>query len=210
MEVVKLFRAFADTFTSARLLVELSVGHIKRSPFSEEAIAELKGEVIKLGSSYWLELRRGADDRSNVPIDFRFMQLVLDLAGDSDVSLGSFAPGVRVGPGTRLPRLPALYKAKRRWRLPEQMDTLEYLEEHPSSESIWRNNYTTLAPLEEQVLEVFARASLKGPDHRTSGTSCQGEIPIPGYCFSWSEPQGETRWEDHRTRAFLMAQTGWK
>ena len=136
MGVVKLFRASTNTFTSARLLVELSVGHTKKSPFSEEAIAELKGEIIKLANSHRLELRRSKDDRADVPIYFRFMQLVLDLAGDPEVALGSFSPGVRVGPGIRMPRLPALYKPKRRWRLPEQMDPLEYLEEHPSSESI--------------------------------------------------------------------------
>ena len=55
---MKLFRAFTDTFTSARLLVELSVGHIKKSPFSDEAVAELKDEIIKLASSHGLELRR--------------------------------------------------------------------------------------------------------------------------------------------------------
>ena len=54
-----------------------------------------------------------------------------------------------------MPRLPALFRAKRRWRLPEQIDPLEYLEEHPSCESIWRRNYMTLAPQEGQVLEVL-------------------------------------------------------
>ena len=48
------------------------------------------------------------------------MDLVLRLAGDPKVE--NYAQGVRVGPGTRTPRLPALYRPKRRWRLPEQTD----------------------------------------------------------------------------------------
>ena len=98
---MRLFRAFTNTFTSARLLVELSVGHIKKSPFSDEAVAELKDEIIKLASSHGLELRRDQEDRDDVSIDFRFTQLVLDLAWDPEVALGSFSPGVRVGPGIR-------------------------------------------------------------------------------------------------------------
>ena len=78
------------------------------------------------------------------------------------MALGSFSLGVRVGPGIRMPQLPALYKPMRRWRLPEQMDPQEYLEEHPSSESIWRRNYATLAPLEEQVLEVLHEQASRG------------------------------------------------
>ena len=69
---------------------------------------------------------------------------------------------VRSSPGIRMPWLPALYKPKRRWRLPEQMDPMEHLEEHPSSESIWRRNYATLAPLEEQVLEVLHEQASRG------------------------------------------------
>ena len=120
---MRLFRAFTNTFTSARLLVELSVGHIKKSPFSDGAVAELKNEIIKLASSHGLELRRDQEDRDDVSIDFRFMQLVLDLAGD-----------------------------------PGRSRSCTWF----SSESIWRRNYATLAPLEEQVLEVLHEQASRG------------------------------------------------
>ena len=99
---MRLFRAFTNTLTSARLLVELSVGHIKKTPFSDEAFAELEDEIIKLASSHGLELRTDQEDRDGVSIDFRFMQLVLDLAGDPEVALGSLSPEIRVGPGNLL------------------------------------------------------------------------------------------------------------
>ena len=42
------------------------------------------------------------------------------VAGDPEVHICDFSLGVRVVPGARLPRLPALYPAKKRWRLSEQ------------------------------------------------------------------------------------------
>ena len=46
--------------------------------------------------------------------------------------------------------------------LPEQMDPLEYQDEHPNCESNWRSNYAALAPLEEKVLEVLHDQALRG------------------------------------------------
>ena len=150
------FPSLHNTFTSARLLVELSVGtHQKSHPSRTKPLRNSRARSSSWRAHMVWNYDGIREDRDDVSIDFRFMQLVLDLAGDPEVALGSFSPGVRVGPGIRMPRLPALYKPKRRWRLPEQMDPLEYLEEHPSSESIWRRNYATLALLEEQVLEVL-------------------------------------------------------
>ena len=53
------------------------------------------------------------EDRKNIPIDCRFLQLLLTAAQDPEVHLCPFASGVRVGPGARLPRLPALYPPKK-------------------------------------------------------------------------------------------------
>ena len=50
------------------------------------------------------------------------MHLLLRASADPEVHPGAFAQGVKVGPGTRMPRLPALHRPKRRWRLESQMD----------------------------------------------------------------------------------------
>ena len=71
------------------------------------------------------------------------------------MNLGSFASGVRVGPGARLPRLPALYAPKKKWRLAEQSDPVRYQEERVSTEQVWRRNYSTLVEFTDQVLEVM-------------------------------------------------------
>ena len=75
---------------------------------------------------------------------------------EQDVSHGAFAEGVRVGPGVWLPRLPALYKAKKKWSLPEQSDTLLHLEEEQAREQAWRP-LTTLSAEVTDVLEDHAR-----------------------------------------------------
>ena len=58
-------------------------------------------------------------------LDYRFIELLLKAAQDPEVSLNTCAKSVRVRPGVRLPRLPALYKAKKRWRPPEQADPMD-------------------------------------------------------------------------------------
>ena len=79
----------------------------------------------------------------------------LRAAEDPEVGLGEYAQGVKVGPGTRMPRLPALYKPKKKWRLPSQVDPLDYLEYAPDRSGVWRRNYATLRESESQVLEVM-------------------------------------------------------
>ena len=55
-----------------------------------------------------------------MPIDFRFLDVMLRAAEDPEVGRGGFAGGVRVGSGVRMPRLPALCRPKMKWRLTEQ------------------------------------------------------------------------------------------
>ena len=69
---------------------------------------------------------------------------------DPDQGVGDFALGVRVGPGSRLPRLPALYRQKRRWKLAGQGNPVEYLEVE-----VWRSNYPTVSELAEKVEDVL-------------------------------------------------------
>ena len=54
-----------------------------------------------------------------------------------------------------MPRLPALFRPKRKWRLASQQDPLDYLEQSTDPGSVWRRNCASLATFEEQVLEVM-------------------------------------------------------
>ena len=61
-----------------------------------------------------------------------------------------------------MPRLPALYKPKKKWRLPSQVDPLDYLEYAPDRSGVWRSNYSTLRYFETQVLDVMHDQASRG------------------------------------------------
>ena len=113
-------------------------------------------------------MERNFIDRSDIPIDYRYMGLLLNAAKDPDVGLGDFAAGVRAGLGPRLPRVPALYPPKRKWRLLKLLDPFDYLEEQSTSESVWRQNCSSLEEYEEQVLEVMIDQAKRGQVLRLS------------------------------------------
>ena len=85
--------------------------------------------------------------------------MLLRCAEDPEFGLGKFALGVRVGPGVRMPRLPAL---KRKWRLASQPDPLDYLEEDASTETTWRRNCASIGELTEQVVDVMEDQARRG------------------------------------------------
>ena len=82
------------------------MGQLKDSPFPVEAV---ENSGFPLG--------RNDEDRTDTKIDFRFMDQVMRAARDPDGGVGRLARRVKFGPGVRLPRLPALYRPKRRWKL---------------------------------------------------------------------------------------------
>ena len=134
-------------------------------------IEALKNELVTDLEEHGLDLGRKQGDREDLPIDFRFLGLPLKTAEDPEIGLGDFAQGVRVGPGSRMPRLPALYRPKRRWRLASQTDPRAYLdEEDHSAESAWRRNYATVQPLAKEVYDVLDDQTRRGmfirlPEH---------------------------------------------
>ena len=78
----------------------LALGKISECPFSPDTIQ--RGLAARV-----LSLTRQEGDREDIRLDFRNPDLLLRASRDPEVALGSFAGGVRVGPGTRLPRLPS-------------------------------------------------------------------------------------------------------
>ena len=99
------------------------------------------------------------------------------MTGDPEVAIGSFAGGVRVGPDVRMPRLPALYRPKRRWKLPEQSDPPDYLEEAVEGDPEWRRNHSTLAELSEQVTAVLEDQAERGQVLKLSEQEARKKYP---------------------------------
>ena len=56
------------------------------------------------------------------PLKFRHLGALLSQTKDPERDLSDFADGVRVGVGCKMPRVPAMYSRKRKWKLKEQAD----------------------------------------------------------------------------------------
>ena len=145
-----------------RCFTSLALGKVSECPFSPDSIQSLKQSIIVNLASRGLNLDRQVGDREDVPIDFRCLDLLLRASRDPEVALGSFAKGVRVGLGARLPRLPALYRPKRKWRLADQDDPNDYREEELAGDPLWKKNFPTLAALSDKVKDVLDDQSERG------------------------------------------------
>ena len=94
------------------------------------------------------------------------------------MGLGEFSRGVRIGPGARLPRLPAICAAKKRWRwLPGQEDPTDYLESIEDSGAEWRKNYSTLGPLLEEVEKVMEDQYARGQVLKLTEDDARTQFP---------------------------------
>ena len=184
----------ANTYGTEGLLTSLALGKVAECPFPSDEVKNLKAEVVQCAEANGYEMRREAADRINVPIDFRFLQLLLTVTVDPEVHLGDFSLGVRVGPGARLPRLPALYPAKKRWRLSEQGDPRNYLEQ-VDTVSMWRTNYASLDEFNTR------------PSHQDDGT--RGPPALSRSCGRLTRcPEEKTNpGEPYQLGCFLMGLT---
>ena len=150
-EVSDMFMNFAERYGDAPLLLNLAVGRVEQCPFDPQSVRELKAATVEALKRHGLELGRKDADRTELTINYRYLDLLLRAA-----------EGVRVGPRARLPRLPAQYARKKKWRLPEQADPLDYQEEKCSTERIWRRNYASVSELTDKVLAVMEDQAERG------------------------------------------------
>ena len=127
----------------------------RHSPFPTEAVDSLRNPIICHLEQLGIPLERTEDDRADTPIDFRFTSQMLKASRDPDRGVGDFGSGVRVGRGARLPRLPALYRPNRRWKLGGPGNPVEYLEVEHDPETAWRSTYPTVSELAEKVEDVL-------------------------------------------------------
>ena len=103
--------------------------------------------------------RRDSDEES--PLEFRLLGAFLKSAIDPETDLPSFAEGVRIGVGVQLPRVPAVYPRKRKWRLTEQEDPEAYLW-YDVAQGADNKNYASAKELAEAVKEQLELSVAKG------------------------------------------------
>ena len=114
--------------------MRLALGRVNSSPFGVKEIQQLRSDIVTGLRELGINIKTSTADSLDVLLDYRFLELLLAASQDPDVTLGAFAEGVRAGPGVWLPRLAALYKAKKKWSLTEQSDPLLHVEEAQAGE----------------------------------------------------------------------------
>ena len=85
----KQFRVYTKNCRSPRHLTSLALGQVAKCPFTATSITKLNSSVSALDVEGW-KLGRRARDREDVPIDFRYLDPLLRVAGDPEVGLGEF------------------------------------------------------------------------------------------------------------------------
>ena len=103
--------------------MQLALGKVDWCPCEEDSVAQLRADIINALLPFGLRLKSSPDDRREVLLDYRLMELCLAAARDPEVHLGSFAVGVR-GRGLECPgsrrctsrRGSGDSRNKRRWR----------------------------------------------------------------------------------------------
>ena len=142
-------------YTADQLFDKLARGEVKNDPFNAERFDDLVRKAMKIFP--------GSEARpEDMPqrISIRFLEAALQAAGDQDRSgMRHFCRGVRLGVNRKLPRVPAVYARKRKWRLAEQAEA----EQHygATTEGAWRENYKSVrvhsSLIEEQLAEHATR-----------------------------------------------------
>ncbi len=153
----------ANTGYSVQALFDaLAEGRVTTSPFEDKdsGFRSLVDAVLHTLSQDGDRAYARTDDVPQV-IRIRLLQRVLQLGGDPDYrGMEHFAKGVRIGVGTKMPRTPAVYSRKRRWRLPGQADLDFDIEgERESLGDEWRDNYQSAVIHQKDILAQLVDAS---------------------------------------------------
>ena len=124
----------ARRWGSQRLFDALSSGQVSSCPFSSEEVRDLRVLIESQLSSMGLDTRERDGDRTSATPRWRLFGALLAAAEDPDAEgITGFVRGVPLGVGVKLPRLPALYRKKAKWRLEEQREVhrTEYVDDFP-------------------------------------------------------------------------------
>ena len=144
-----LMELLRGAFDIEKLAYELALGRHDRSPFTDELLREGRRRLVVIcGGEGDFE----KEPSSRQPFYLKSLSLVARVLGDPDWRILACGPrcyekGVPVGFRTRLPRTPAVYERKRRWRRYDPADSILELK------SNYKSVDAALATLEEQFAE---------------------------------------------------------
>lgn len=162
-----------------RLVFTMACGRVLENPF--------KPEVIHAARLAWAEILHGSSSeppfsvaqlmeiQEHQPFVLRSISETLRLLKDPDwrimctASKGNFEKGVPVGVGVKLPRTPAVYERKHRWK---KLDETEYERDMPNYKSAAGTEMSKILRsqfLEEQDLGMMYETTLRQAEHDYPG-----------------------------------------
>ena len=161
------------------LFDQLAEGKIESDPLGAEFCGDVRNAVFAIFKDAPHDGRPQPGDKRQ-PIRVRLLEAMLFEGCDPDAGgMAQFAEGVRLGVGTKMPRTPAVYPKKTRWRLESQANATY---EPTEVAAVWRENYPSAKShadeIEEQVEEHVNRGLvLKVSPH-------EAEKLFPGLCIN--------------------------
>ena len=159
----RLLKGFVVKLLDTTVFERLACGKVKDCPMGEE-LNVLREQVYQLFETAGEEPRRKITDLAS-PLEFRLLGAFLSQAKDPERDLPDFADGVRVGVGCKMPRVPAVYARKRKWKLKEQEDPDGYQWYEPARGAD-NKNYSSAAELDDAVEDQLEQSVLKGQAFR--------------------------------------------
>ncbi len=143
------------------LFAKLAAGEVLTDPFAAEegGLRDLIDQVLSALSAPGASAFARSSDVAQ-PVRVRALQRILQLGGDPDWrGMEHFCRGVRIGVSHRLPRTPAVYSRKRKWRLEGQADPdFDVAAERQSLGSTWRDNYEAAIVHDKAILQQLEDA----------------------------------------------------
>ena len=112
-EVIGLFRKFSQQFGAQSVLMDLALGLVHAMPFPAQDVALLRDRIVAVVRARGLALRRQVGDRDELPVDFRYIDLLLRASGDPERHLGGFAQGVKSRPRDSDVQVANVFQAKK-------------------------------------------------------------------------------------------------
>ncbi len=147
--------------SAVELFAKLAAGEVLEDPFAADkgGLRVLVDQILSALSAPDAPAHAQASDLAQ-PVRIRALQRILQLGGDPDWrGMEHFGRGVRLGVSHRLPRTPAVYSRKRRWRLEGQANPdFDVEAERRSLGGTWRDNYEAAVVHDKAILEQLEDA----------------------------------------------------
>ena len=118
-------------------------------------------------------MNREEGDREGIPLDFRYLDLLLRASRDPGVALGKFASDQE--PDSQDSQL--CTEQRKSGDLADQGDPDDYREEVLAGDPLWKKNYSTLAALSDKVKDVLDDQSERGQVLKLSEREARIQYP---------------------------------